>query len=89
MGENKKKEESRKLTYEQLEAYASQIGEESKRLYQENQMLKRALYDNNLKEVEIALKCLEHTDKFSANFIEALITKIEEVINPYKDKEEK
>lgn len=77
-----------KLSYEQLEAYAVQTTEQAKKIFQENQMLKKALYENNLKEVELALKCLDHADKFSPTFIEAVIKRIEEVMYPQENKEE-
>lgn len=87
------KEKNMKLTYEQLEAYAAQTTEQAKKVFQENQLLKRALYDNNLKEVEIALKCLDHVDLFSTGFIDNVIKKIEEIMTPAEvsdktDKEE-
>lgn len=78
-----------KLTYEQLEAYASQISEQAKRVFQENQMLRKALYENNLKEVEIALKCLDHADMFSPDFVKAVTERIEEVMTPQKEDIEK
>lgn len=83
---------TQKLSYEQLEAYAAQTTEQATRVLKENQVLKRALYDQNLKEVEVALKCLDHADKFSIEFIDSIVQKIEEMWNPAKaqgnDKEE-
>ena len=49
-----KSEEPKKVTYEQLEAYAAQTTEQAKRILQENQMLRKALYEQSLKEVELA-----------------------------------
>jgi hypothetical protein len=93
MEEKKNKEQSAKkapkLTYEQLEAYAAQTTEQAKKIFQENQMLKRALYEQNLKEIELAIKCLDHPDKFSEEFIKAVIARIEEVMNPDTNKEDK
>lgn len=77
-----------KLTYEQLEAYAAQTTEQAKKIFQENQMLKKALYDNNLKEVEIAIRCLDHADKFSPEFIKSVVERIEEIMNPQKETKE-
>ena len=77
-----------KLTYEQLEAYAAQTTEQAKQIFKENQMLKKAIYEHSLKEVEIALKCLDHADKFSPKFIKSVVERIEEIMNPeQKDKE--
>lgn len=77
-----------KLTYEQLEAYAAQTTEQAKKIFQENQMLKKALYENNLKEVEIAIRCLDHADKFSPEFIKSVVERIEEIMNPQKETKE-
>ena len=86
MGEEKKK--SAKLTYEQLEAYTAQTTERAKKIYQENQMLKKALYEQSLREIEIALKCLDHKDLFSNKFIDATVTRIEELMDPTGGQEE-
>ena len=87
--ENKKEEEKKttqtKLTYEQLEAYAGQLAEQAKKIYQRNQVLEKALYENGLKEVEIAIKCLDHADKFSPEFIKAVTKRIEYVMNPQNE----
>lgn len=86
MGEKKKTVGNPpKLTYEQLEAYAAQTTEQAKRIFQENQMLKKALYENSLKEVELAIKCLDHEDKFSSAFIKAIVSRIEEIMNPQRE----
>lgn len=77
-----KSEEPKKVTYEQLEAYAAQTTEQAKRILQENQMLRKALYEQSLKEVELALKCLDHAEKFSDKFIQAITAKIEEIMTP-------
>lgn len=84
--EEKKNEVSEgKITYEQLEAYAAQTTEQAKKIFKENQMLKRALYEQSLKEVEVALKCLDHADLFSTAFIDAVVKRIEEIMDPRKD----
>lgn len=85
MSEEKK---TQKLSYEQLEAYAAQTTEQAKKIYQENQMLKRALYEQSLREIEIALKCLDHKEMFSKEFIEASVQRIEELMNPKKGESE-
>lgn len=77
-----------KLTYEQLEAYAAQTTEQAKKIFQENQMLKKALYEYNLKEVEIAIRCLDHADKFSPEFIKSVVERIEDIMNPQKKTKE-
>ena len=47
--------------------------------------MEKALYENSLKEVEIALKCLDHADKFSPEFIKNVTERIELVMNPNKE----
>lgn len=86
MSEEKKK--PAKLTYEQLEAYAAQTTEQAKKIYQENQMLKKALYEQSLREIEIAIKCLDHKDLFSTKFIDATVTRIEELMDPTRGQED-
>jgi hypothetical protein len=80
---------SQKLTYEQLEAYAQQTTEQAKRVFQENQALKQAInklnYESNLKEIEYAFRCLDHVDKFSPDFIKAVLIRLEEVLNPNRE----
>lgn len=75
-----------KLTYEQLSAYAQQTQMQAKKIWEENQMLKQALNEanltNNFKEVELALKCLDHVELFSPEFIEKIVKRLEEVLTP-------
>ncbi|MBL1969284.1 hypothetical protein ELE44_28335 [Klebsiella pneumoniae] len=51
-------------------------------------MLKKAIYEHSLKEVEIALRCLDHADKFSPEFIKSVVERIEEIMNPGKEDKE-
>lgn len=80
-----KQEAPQKLTYEQLEAYAAQTTEQAKKIFHENQMLKKALYENSLREIEVAVKCLNHADKFSPEFVKAITARIEELMNPNRE----
>lgn len=88
MEEKKEGTTKQKLTYEQLEAYTAQLTEQAKKIFQRNQALEKALYENSLKEVEIALKCLDHADKFSPEFIKNVTERIELVMNPNKEAKE-
>ena len=88
MEEKKENTTQTKLTYEQLEAYAAQLTEQANKIYKRNQELERALYQNSLREVEIALKCLDHADKFSPEFIKSVTERIELVMNPNKEAKE-
>lgn len=91
VGQEEKKE-GQKLTYEQLVAYAQQTSEQAKKIWEENQMLKKALNEtmltNNFKEIELALKCLDHAEMFSPEFIEVVVKRLEEVLTPQEQKEE-
>lgn len=89
---NKGNEES-KLTIEQIKAYAEQTTIRAKKIFEENQMLKQALQqeraNNNFKEIEIVLKCLDHKELFSKTFIDSIIKRLEEVLTPIpEDKKE-
>lgn len=74
---------SKKLSYEQLEAYAQQTTARAQQIFKENQILKQAL---NSKDIENALKCLDHAELFSVKFIENITSRIEELLDP--DREE-
>ena len=88
MEEKKEGTTQQKLTYEQLEAYAAQLTEQAKKIFQRNQALEKAFYENSLREVEIALKCLDHADKLSPEFIKSVTERIELVMNPNKEVKE-
>ena len=81
-----------KLTYEQLEAFAQQTVAQAKQVYQENQALKRALdearYHANSREIDHALKCLDHAEMFSPEFIKSVIERLEIVLSPVKPEEQ-
>lgn len=87
-GTNDSSRGTSKLSYADLEAYAAQTTEQAKRVFQENQMLKKALYEHSLREVEIAIRCLDHADKFSPEFIKSVVERIEEIMNPQKETKE-
>lgn len=70
---------SSKLSYEQLKAYADQLREQAKRIFQENQVLKQAV---NSRDIEYAFRCLDHAELFSKEFIQAVVKRLEELMNP-------
>lgn len=88
MEENNKQ---KKLTYEELSAYVEQTLTQAKKLYSENQMLRRALdrsdREQNLKQISLAMKCLDHTDQFSPDFIKKVTEKLEKVLCPSEEAE--
>lgn len=87
MEENKN--ENKKLSYEQLEAYAQQTTMQAEKIFKENQMLKQSLERTtmyaNFKEIDCALKCLDHADMFSAEFISNVVKRLEEVLSPARE----
>lgn len=80
---------SQKLTYEQLEAYANQTTMQAQKIFQENQALKQSLEEIrrnvSLKEIELAIKCLDHANLFSETFITKITSKLEEILTPAEE----
>lgn len=76
------------LSYEQLKAYVVQMEQQAKKIYQENINLRQAL---NSKDIEYAFRCLDHSAKFSKDFIDTVVSRLEELLNPKRgeDQEEK
>lgn len=78
--------QGKKLTYEQLEAYAQQTTIQAQKVFEENKALRQALQqerlNNNYKEIELVLKCLEHKELFSDDFISTVVKRLEEVLCP-------
>lgn len=88
------KREEKKLTYEQLTAYTQQILTKAEQLQKENVALRRVLEErtnaNNYKEIELALKCLDHKDTFPEDFIKKVTGRLIEILDPSeKTKEDK
>lgn len=79
-----------KLTYEQLEAYANQTVANAQRIYKENKLLLKEIENlknqRNYTEISLAFKALDHKECFSAEFIEKISKRLEEVLTPM-DKE--
>lgn len=81
MEENKtKNNESKKLTYEQLNQAAQQISQQAEALYKENQQLKEALnrisIQNGYTELSFKFKVVENSTMFPKEFVERTITDI-------------
>lgn len=81
-----KKEEKKKLTYEQLQAYASQMSDQANKLYRENQALRRSVTNSDrafaLEEIKCALECVKMKDSFSKEFIKKVVSRIEVILDP-------
>ena len=74
-----KKEKTPELSYEQLKAYVLQMEAQAKKVYQENMTLKQII---NSKDIDYAFKCLEHKELFSKPFINNLVERLEEILDP-------
>ena len=83
--ENKKQ----KLTYEQLEAYTSQLVQQAQALAKKNKELQSEvlnLYNQmGMQEAGLAIKCIEMSDKFSPEFIQKNTKRVEEFLDPTKE----
>lgn len=83
--------ESKKLTYEQVTAYAQQITEKCKAVIQENNVLKQQLtevmHNQGIAEAGLAIRCIELSDKFSPEFIAKITKRVEEYLTPDAPKE--
>lgn len=78
--------ESKKLTYEQVTAYAQQLTDKCKAVIQENSMLKQQLaevmHNQGIAEAGLAIRCIELSDKFSPEFIVKITKRVEEYLSP-------
>lgn len=81
MEENKtKNNESKKLTYEQLNQAAQQISQQAEALYKENQQLRETLsrisIQNGYTELGFKFKVIENSTMFPKEFVKRTITDI-------------
>lgn len=78
--------ESKKLTYEQVTAYAQQLTEKCKAVIQENNVLRQQLtevmHNQGIAEAGLAIRCIELSDKFSPEFITKITKRVEEFLSP-------
>lgn len=86
-----KEEKKKKLTYEELEAYAQQTTARAKQIYDENMQLQKALQamqaQANYEAINIAFKVIEYKSNFSESFVKAIIEYLEKVLNPTNQEE--
>lgn len=73
------KEKTPELSYEQLKAYVVQMETQAKKIYQENMALRQAM---NSRDIEYAFRCLDHAELFSKEFINIVVKRLEELLNP-------
>lgn len=79
-------EEKRKLSYEELEAYAQQTASAAEQILKENQKLKQALGEMrmqmNYSDINLAFKVLEHKSMFPEDFVLKVVNKLTAVLTP-------
>lgn len=84
-----KEKNQKKLTYEQLEAYTNQTVTQAQKLAEEYEKLREAykqlVSERGIAEMNLALKCLEHKDLFSPEFIKSIVSRIEESLSPVEE----
>lgn len=86
--------EEKKLTYEELEAYAQQTTARAKQVYDENRKLKQMIQElkeqMNYSDISFAFKVLDHADKFNPEFVSKVTERLELILAPQEgDKENK
>lgn len=85
--------EEKKLSYEELEAYAQQLTAKAKSVFEENQKLKQAIEEMtrhfNVEELNLVFKVLDHKDCFSKRFVNKVVKKLEEVLEPENKEDNK
>ena len=93
MEEKKVKQETKKLSYEELENAAKQISVQAEAIYKENVQLKQALQQANMSnlytELNFKFKVLEYSNMFDPDFVGNIIESIEDTMTPKEDKEDK
>lgn len=84
-----KKNQTQKLTYEQLEAYANQTTIQANRMIKERKELveeiKRLRDQTNFAEISMAFKVLEFRDCFDPTFVSKVINRLQEVLTPEEE----
>lgn len=93
MEENKtKSNESKKLTYEQLNQAAQQISQQAEALYKENQQLKETLgrisIQNGYTELGFKFKVVEFSTMFPKDFVERTVTEIVDTMTVTNEEQE-
>ena len=86
-----KNNESKKLTYEQLNQAAQQISQQAEALFKENQQLKQTLnkisIQNSYTELGFRFKVIEFSNMFHKEFVDKIIEEIEETMTVVVEKQ--
>lgn len=79
------KQENKKLTYEQLEALAGNLSEQSKKLYDR---LMEQNYQNVITRLELLFKVVENKEVFGTEFLAKCVKEIENTLTLPEKQEE-
>lgn len=83
---------NKKLTYEQLEAYANQMTGQMQqmqhKMMQMNNALQQANRQNLYQEIHFGFKVLEFADRFNPDMVAKVVKKLEEVLTPVEEPKE-
>ena len=90
LSENEKERDQKparkKLSYEELEAYVNQTVTQAKRILAENERLKQEIEDVrtqvNFAEINMAFKVLEFKEMFDPEFVQKVVSRLQEVLTP-------
>lgn len=80
------KRENKKLSGGELEAYAAQVVERAKKIFEENNALRQ--YNQELKmqlnsrEIDWAFRILEFRELFDKEFVEKVVARLTEIMTP-------
>lgn len=87
-----KKEQNKKLSYEQLELAARQLSGQLDTVAKENQQLKTVMQkmqlDNLFAELNFRFKVLEHKDSFREEFVARIVNEIELIMTVKEEEKE-
>lgn len=85
-------EKKEKLSYEKLEAYASQLYEKASELLKRNKELEEAVKELSNRafyaETGLALQCLQYKDLFEEGFVKRIASRIQAVLDPGTEEKE-
>lgn len=80
-----------KLSYEELQGYAQNMAQQAEAMGREIQRLRIALQSREslYQELHFDFKVIENSDKFSPEFVQLITNRIENVMTPVKEEENK
>lgn len=85
-------EEKKKLSYEELQAYANNMTQQAEAMSNEIVKLRGICANLNkeafYRELHFAFEVIKNADKFSKDFVKGIIEKIEQTMTPTEEQEE-